>query len=390
MIADPRLLRRMRTGGTIAAVAGFSGLALGVWLDPERTCLAYLAAWTYAISIALGALAIVMIAHTTEARWFVIVRRVAETIAGTIPVLAILFLPLFAGLAHLYPWARSTDALAAAAKDAVHHRSGYLNEPFFVARSVGYLVVWSALAIRLRRWSLRQDATGEAGPLLLFSGIGLFVFGFTVTFAAFDWLMSLSAEFSSTAFGLYFFAGAMVSSLAALVLLAFVLERTGALEGKLADSHMHALGRLMLTFVVFWAYIAYAQAFLVWIADVPREARWYVERWEHGWKLVVAVLVVGNFAIPFGALLSRPFKRSHRAMTALAVWLLVMHYVDVFWLIVPSLAGGAGLAFAALGAGSLAAIAGVVAIVTGRELAGAPVYPAADPDLAASLAYESR
>jgi hypothetical protein len=388
MSADMRLRHpeRVRGAASMVAALGLVGCAVGLAVDPGRTYLSYLAAYVYGISLALGALCLVLITHATGARWFVVVRRPAEAIAGTMPVFALLFVPLLFGLPRIYPWVAPGPELAA----VVAPKHAYLNVPFFVARAASYLAVWWWLVARLRRWSARRDDpahAAESRPLLV-SGLGLMVFGFTVTFAAFDWLMSLDPGWSSTAFGLYYFAGGLVGALGLMAVVVWALERDGVLAGRVGGSHYHALGRLTLTFVVFWAYIAYAQGFLIWIADVPREAEWYLRRWHDGWSTVLIALAVGHFVLPFFALLSRSLKRNGPALAAIGAWLLLMHYVDVFWLVLPALRG-APAAVRWQDAAALLAVIGVAVAFGVRQLSATTVVPIHDPDLAASLGYES-
>jgi hypothetical protein len=373
------------------SVLGAATLAVGGWLDPARALAAYLAAYASVLGIVLGALCLVMIAHTTGAGWIVVLRRLAENVAATAPIYVVLFVPIAAGMRVLYPWVPPLDALSADVRASVAAKTAYLNVPFFLVRAAVYLGTWWLLAWALRRWSLRQDrdpGSASLARITALSGLGLVLFAFTLTFAAFDWLMSLAPAWHSTAFGVYVFAGGMVAALALLVVLTRAYERAGVLAGTVAASHYHALGRLLLTFVVFWAYIAYAQGFLIWIADVPREATWYLARWGGGWKWPLAILVGGHFALPFLVLLSRRAKRSGAVMTWLAVWLLAMHYVDVAWVVLPALDRRVPLPWLELAA--LATVGGVTLAFGAWRSSGHLLVPAGDPRLAAALGYESR
>lgn len=395
-------MRRALFVSALVAVLGLAAWLAGLAAAPERALHAWLAAYAWGVSLALGALCLVMIGHTTGAKWFVAVRRLAESVAATLPLFALLLLPVLLGAGSLYPWVPPLDGLPEPLRDLVLKKDAWLNLPGFVLRSALYLAVWSALALALLRWSLRQDRAdrdraAEAPPRerpVLLSGLGLVAFAFTLTFAAVDWLMSLQPEWVSTVFGAYWFAGGMVAAIALLVLLARAMERGGPLAGRVSPAHYHALGRLLLTFVVLWAYLAYAQGFLVWIANLPAEAGWYLDRWEHGWSWVLWTLIVGHFALPFLALLSRPLKRSPRALSIVAVWLLAMHYVDVFWLVLPALRRHGGPAPTAAGLwldlAALAAVAGAAVAYGAWRFAGRPAVPEGDPLLAASMEYESR
>jgi hypothetical protein len=345
------------------------------------------------VSIAVGALTLVMIGRLTSARWLVVVRRPAEAIAAVMPLFALLVLPLLLGRSALYPWAQPLAALAPHVRMAVEKKEAWLSTPLFVVRTVLYLVCWIVPSELLWRWSIADDrrAPGEpsAGNAAALSALGLIVVGFTFSFACFDWLMSLEPDWSSTVYGIYVFSGGFLAALALLAVLARGLERSGRLVGVVAADHAHALGRLLLTMVSFWAYIAFAQAFVVWIADLPREAQWYLVRWERGWAGVVAALVVGQFVLPFVLLLSRPLKRSSRALAAVGALLLAMHWLDLYWLVVPSTPGvGAWPGWPQLAA-LLAVLGAAVAFVAWRW-SGHSAVAVGDPGLGASLTYVSR
>jgi hypothetical protein len=378
------------TGALVVAAAGWIGLGVGFAVDAERTFFAYLCAFFFALTIALGALCLVMIAHTAGARWFVVVRRLAETVMGSLPAFLVLFVPLLFGLEELYPWVPPLDGLGEHVQESVREKQAYLNVPFFVGRAVLYLVSWAALAAWLGRWSIRQDRAPERAPPLRavrVSGAGLMIFGFTLTFASFDWVMSLDPSWFSTVFGAYVFAGGMVGGLGLMLVLTWAAARGGALHDAVSASHVHALGRLLLTFVVFWAYMAYSQGFLIWIANLPHEVPWYLARWEGGWMWVLLLLVFGHFALPFAVLLSRRLKRSAPAMAVVGGLLLAMHYVDVFWLVLPVLHREDALHWMDLPA--LAAVVGSAAAFSAWRLGGQPLVPRHDPRLAQALEYES-
>lgn len=320
-------------GAAIAAVIGAVACVIGAVLEPRRAAMAYLAAYVAVLTTVLGALCTIMIAHLTGATWFVLLRRRAEDVVATLPLLAVLFVPIAVAMPVLYPWTAPTAVARVAAKHA------YLNVPFFLVRAVVYLAVWVALGELLRRWSLRQDATGDpalTGRQRALSAVGCIATGLTLTFASFDWLMSLSPVWYSTVYGVYVFGGAMVGALALLTVLAWRAQVVPS-EAPVRDDHFHALGKLQLTFILFWAYIAYAQLIVIWSGDLPAEVSWYVARLGGGWTVVDALLVIGHFVVPFVALLLWGVKRSARAMGVLALWLLAMHYVDVYWLVLPSL-----------------------------------------------------
>ena len=374
--------------GVLAAI-GWAGVALGLALDPSRAWFAYLAAYVYVLTTVLGALCLVMIAHTTNARWFVLVRRLAESVCGAVPALVLLFIPLLFALPQLYPWAAPAAPLGDRARELVERKRAYLNVPFFIVRAGVYLTTWWVLAAVLRRWSLRQDrADGSASPRWIagVSGAGLMLFGFTLTFAAFDWVMSLAPTWQSSVFGIYVFCGSMTAGLGALLVLTYILEHSRA-PGTVHPAHYHALGRLLLTFVALWAYIAYSQGMLIWIANIPDEVHFYTLRIAGGWGVLLIVLAVGHFLLPFLLLLSRSIKRNGAAMAAIGVWMLVMHYLDVFWLVIPALHGPG--TFHWLDAPALLAIGASATVAALWSAVGHPLVPVSDPRLPAGLEYRS-
>lgn len=326
---------------------GAAGLVLsviGFVTDPHQAYASWLAAFAAGVSIALGALILVAVTHLTGARWFDPLRRIALDIAGTLPLFALLFLLLLPGVGRLYPWAHAPNAVNAA----------YLNPAFFVIRAVVYFAIWIAVGLTLRRWALARSTGAELPPSQrerALAAVALPALGLTLTFAAFDWLMSLTPAWSSTIFGVYWFAGGFLAALALVAL-------AGALGPMpLDEDRGYALGALLLTFVVFWAYIAYCQYLIIWIGDVPAEVAWYVPRVRGSWGALALVLLFGQFLLPLLALLPHAAKVSSRMLAPVAAWLLVMHYLDCYWLVLPALHPDAVHAHW-LDLGALAAVAG--------------------------------
>jgi hypothetical protein len=376
-----------------AAAAGLGLLlwSVGAWLHPRQAFFSYLAAYTFTVSVALGSLLLLMTLHVVGARWFVALRRVTETAALTLPLLAVLFLPLFLGLDALFPWV-SPEALAPEARALVLRRRPYLNVPWFALRAGGYFVLWSAVALLLARWSLRQDRTGDGAMTRrqrVLSVAALPAVGFALTFASFDWLMSLSVEWSSSIWGLYYFAGGFVAAVGMLALLAFLLERGGALRPYLRPSHYYALGSLLLASVALWAYVAYSQYLIVWIADLPREVAWYHPRVTTSWRWVALTLVAGHVALPVLLLLSWRLKRRSALMASVGAWILAMHYLDVYWIVLPAL-HPEGLRPHWLDLAALVGVAASAAALGIWRLRTHPVVPLGDPLLEASQGYATR
>lgn len=372
------------------AIAAVALLAGG---DPERAWGGYLVAFLYFLTVSLGGLFFVLALHACRAGWGVVVRRLAEHLSATLVVFPLLFLPLVFAAPHLFSWfspeARQADHLLAL-------KAPYLEPGFFWVRAAIYLLAWALLGWWFRRASLAQDASGDPRATRRMQTVAapaILVYALTLTFAAFDWVMSLDPHWYSTIFGVYLFAGAAVGVLAVLSLAAMWLERPaggarGPLAGLVTIEHYHDLGKLLFAFVVFWAYIAFSQFMLIWYGNIPEETLWFLHRWEHGWRPVSIALAAGHFGLPFFVLLLRVVKRRRPLLAAVAVWMLLVHYVDLYWLAIPALSPESPaprltdlLAFLGVGAVWLAAWGWLVA----RRAA----VPVADPRLAESLAFEN-
>jgi hypothetical protein len=382
---------RLPIRSIIVAAVGAIGVVIGYVLDPARTAAAYLVAYGACLAVALGALAMIMIARVTAATWFVAIRRQAEQVAATLPVFAILLIPVLLSYRLLYPWAGDVEVLAPDARASVLAKSAYLNLPFFVGRAVVYVVAWIVTAEMLRRASLSQDA-GDSRRLdrrmYAVSAAGLIVFAVTLSFAAFDWFMSLTPAWYSTIYGVNYFAGGMVGSLALISLLVARGRVRGELPQGVGADHLHALAKLLLTFVLFWVYIGFSQLIVIWSAEIPIERGWYAVRMRGGWEILGGILVAGHFALPFCVLLVQAIKRSTVAMASLGGWLLVMHYLDVYWIVMPDAPFHGGWGYIA-DAAALLFIGGAACAVWAVRRRGEAMMPVGDARLVASLQYST-
>ena len=370
-------------------MVGLGLTAVGAVFDARRALYAYLVAFVYWLGIALGALILLGAFHAANARWPVVLRRFLEHVPAVIPLFVLLFVPLLLGRHALFPWT-NPEALEGELRALVLHKKPYLNLPFFVLRAVIYFGVWMAVAELLRRWSIRQDQSG--GHLLtrwqrrLGAG-SLPLLALTLSFAAFDWMMSIDPRFYSTIFGVYWFSGSFMAIFAVLILAGrLTLTDESQFGVHLSSEHFHALGNFLLAFVAFWAYTAFSQFLLIWIANVPEEVPFYILRIRGSWGGVGAFLALFHFLVPFFVLLSRDLKRSPKALAWVAAWMLLMHWVDLYWIVMPHLdPSGPHLSFwdltAFVGVGGAA-----VAFALLRMRGSAPV-PVKDPYLADSLRY---
>ena len=296
----------------------------------------YLVAYLFWAGIAIGSLALLMLQHLTGGGWGLVIRRVLEAAARTLPLLALMFIPIIIGAHDLYPWTHDeemakTPALAQKARL-------YLNLPFFIGRAVLYFGVWSLFAYLLTKWSSEQDRTADRRynkRMRMLSGPGIGVLVLTVTFASVDWSMSLNPEWFSTIYGLLFVAAWALSALAFVIAVMAFLGRREPLSRVMRPNHFQDLGKLMLAFVMLWAYFSFSQFLIVWSGNLPEEIQWYLPRLRGGWGAIALTVVIFHFAFPFMLLLSASLKRNAGKLMILAVLILAMRLIDFFWMVAP-------------------------------------------------------
>jgi hypothetical protein len=335
-------LRQWRTRALAAGVVGllltFAGLFL---VSPNQFYRSYLWSFVFYVGVSVGCLAWLMLQYLTGGAWGVVIRRPAEAAARTLPLLALLFLPVVVGIPNLYRW---SHANMVAADEILQHKHAYLNVPFFLIRAAVYFAGWGFLAWFLNRWSAVEDREGGLRAhrkMAAIAGPGLVFWGFSVTFMAVDWVLSLDPHWFSTIFGMLFMAGQGLSSMAFLVTLMVLLSYRRPMSDVLTPRHLHDLGKFLLMLVMVWAYFSFSQFLIIWAGNLPDEIPWYLERLKGGWQYLALALVLGHFALPFALLLSRDLKRNFKLLASLAVFILFMRYVDIFWLVTPDFAKGA-------------------------------------------------
>ncbi len=332
----------VKVAGGVGAVGLVACLALGFTGDTKRFLFSYLTAYFWVLSIAIGALFWVTLQHLVNAKWSVALRRVGELMAQNMPLMALLALPIIVPTAlgndSLYIWVNDEKVHA---DHLLHHKAPYLNVNFFLVRCVIYFGFWVLLSRYLFKTSVTQDQS--KAPLDLakrmqgLSAPSMILLALTLTFASFDFLMSLEPAWFSTIYGVYFFAGCVLSFHAFFALTLMWLQKEGRLVKSVTVEHYHDIGKMMFGFTVFWAYIGFSQFMLIWYANIPEETFWYKMRFTGEWRTVSAILLVCHFVLPFLGLLSRHIKRNKKTLGFWAVWILVLHYVDIYWLVKPSL-----------------------------------------------------
>lgn len=331
-----RAIDAARSRALAAGTAGLVACAIGFVADRDHFFRSWLVAYLLFLGIALGSMGMVMIQHLSGGVWGVF-RRIFEAASRTLPLLAILFLPIAAGLGALYPWTHPDHVQG----DAVlQHKALYLNTPFFLGRALFYFAGWIGLAWVLNTLSRRQDE-GEVEvnlPIQRWSGGGLVFYALTVTLAGIDWIMSLNPHWYSTLFGFLMMGGQGLAALAFTIVIATYLGDREPMASLLKPSHFHDLGKLMFAFVMLWAYFNYSQYMLIFAGNLVEEVPYMITRTSHGWQYLALFLVVFHFAVPWLLLLSRDRKRNPHRLVLVAAWMLVVRYADLYMMVSPEFA----------------------------------------------------
>lgn len=341
-VIPPDLERDIRGWRTRFAVIGAASLAaciIGAFFNADQFFRSYLWSYLFPIGVTLGCTALLMLQYLTGGAWGIVIRRPCEAAMRTLPLMAILFIPIAIGIPHLYAW---SHADVVARDEILRHKQVYLNVPFFLARAAMYFIGWGLFAYFLNKWSGEQDRgnTAISGRLSWLSGPGLVFYGFSVTFMAIDWVLSLDPHWFSTIFGMLVIAGEGLSSVAFLICTLVILSRRPPLAEALTRRHLHDVGKLLLTFVMVWAYFSFSQLVIIWSGNLPDEIPWYLERFRGGWGFIGLSLIFLHFALPFALLLSREIKRNFRLLRNVALLVIVMRFVDQYWLVAPDFRSG--------------------------------------------------
>jgi hypothetical protein len=375
-----RVERRALVAGGVALVA----VVVGGVFDGGAFYRAWLASWLFWLSVALGPLVIVMLHYLSGGAWGIVVRRIGESAVGTLPVLAVLFVPIAIGMPRLYVWARA-DAVAA--DPTLQQKHVYLNPPFFLVRAALYFLAWIGLAWVLVRWSRRRDAVPDPHPrrFRLLSAPGLVVYGITITFASIDWGMSIEPHWFSTVYPMMFGVGQVLAGFAFTITVAVLLRRREPFGRLVNGANLNDLGNLMLTFVVLWAYCAFSQLLLIYAGNIREEVTWYLARERPGWLGVALALMAAEFFVPLFLLLHRAVKRNPIALAAVAILILGMRLLDDYWLVVPGIPEAHG--FHWLYVVTPLAVGGLWLAAFVRQLRGLDLVPGNDPQVEQAMAH---
>jgi len=369
-----------RTAWTATACATLPVALVGAWLNPVQFAFSWLWVFLFFFTICAGSLFWLILHHLVDAEWSVVVRRLWETAAPLLVALAILFIPLVLLAPVLWTWMPPGHPS--------HLPEGYLNKPFFFTRALLVFVALSLPALLFRAFSVAQDADGAPKYTRLnrrLAGLAVVPFSLALTIAAIDWLMTLQPHWASAIFPAYVFAGSAIAALSATVVLATASPHTAPL---FTSEHCHIIGKLMLAFTMFWAYIAYSQYMLIWYGNLPEETSYFRLRATGAWPALGLLLVTGHFFVPFLLLLSRAVKRSPRLLCAIGLWILLMHLLDLYLIVMPVL-HPAGFAPHWLDLLSLIAIGSTLGAIFLAVWHTSAPYPIRDPRLARSLALKN-
>ena len=380
---------RLQQRGLVAAVVGLVAGAVGAFLQPAQILPSWLIGFTFCLGLSLGSLALLMIQHLSGGQWGLVGRRVFEAGSRLLPYCLLLFVPIVVMLPRLYIWAQPA---AVRADQILQHKAIYLNVWFFVIRAAVYFFVWLGCMYYLNVWSAGQDrgevAVSEADTrrFRVISAPGLLVYVITMTLAGVDWLMSLDPHWYSTIFGFIMVTGQGLCALSLAVAVLAVLTPREPLASVLRPVHFHDLGKLMLMFVMLWAYLSFSQFLIIWAGNLPEEIPFYLTRLRYGWQYVSLIIVIGHFALPFTLLLSRDLKRHPRLLARVAWFIVAIRLVDIIWLVAPTFNQG-GFPVSLANVGIPVGLAGIWFFLFAGQLRRYALLPVNDPYFKEMLAH---
>src|SRR5256714_2057806 len=377
----PEGVSRVQQGALIAGVIGVVLCAIGAFKWPESFFRSYLLAFMFILGLSLGSLGLLMLQHLTGGHWGIIIRRPLESATRSLPLVFLLFLPIFFGMKYLYAAWLTAPASGEGALSPL--QQSYLTRNGFIVRAFIYFAIWLLLVFLFNRWSREQDVNREDRALRrrikLMAGPGIILYVFAMSFAAIDWVMSLSPHWASTIYGFLFVAGQLISSMSLMIAVIVLLARTEPFAQIVQRRHLHDLGKLLLAFVMLWAYFDFSQLLIIWSGNLPEEITFYHTRLHGQWGIVAVIVVVFHFFVPFFLLLSRDLKRNLKTLPQVAVWLIVMRLVDLFWMTRPEFTRTAMPSLWDLAAPL--ALIGLWIFVFAGQLKRMPLLPLGDPKL---------
>jgi len=373
--AVPAAIDKIRSRSMVVGVGAGVLALIGLVTAPDQFYRAYLLAFMLCLGLSLGSLGLLIIIHLTNGRWGLVIRRILEAATKNFGLMAFLFLPFYFGIPHLYPWFKAADL--AESEDLRWIHAVYLDRPQYMVRALIYFAIWGMLTYFFTRWSAEQDEPGNRSHKRssTLAGPGALLFGFTLTFAAVDWVMSLSYGWTSTIYGLIFLIGQLLSAVCFATVIAVILSRYEPMKSILNIDHLHDYGKWMLTFTMVWAYFSFSQWVIMWAGNLPEEIIWYRMRLHGGWQYFALFLAILNFFVPFVILLSAQIKKEKGRIVWIAAFLLGARFYDLYWLIMPNFENKSGFYFHWLNLAVPVAMGGFWLAFFCRNLQGQPLLP---------------
>jgi len=390
VITDSPALAQFQQRALIIGIAGLAASAIGAFLNVDQFVHSWLIGFLFCLGLTLGSMALLMLQHLSGGQWGLVSRRIFEAATRTLPIVALFFIPVLLRLPVIFEWARPE----AVDNAVIQAKAGYLNQGFFIVRAVLYFAFWSLLMVLLNRWSAEQDsgeATTRADSVRFrtVSAPGLLFLVLTVTFASVDWIMSLDPEWFSTIFGLLTIAGWGLTSFALTIVVLAKIQGSGGATDILKPRHFHDLGKLMLAFVMLWAYLSFSQFLIIWSGNLPEEIPWYVKRTTGSWGYVAIALVLGHFVLPFVLLLSQDLKKRGKLLSRVAIFIICMRLVDLIWLVEPEFRPGTGFPIHWLDITLPVGLLGIWLFLFIRNLRSRALLPVNDPYFKEAFAHEA-
>jgi hypothetical protein len=377
----PDSIGRLQQRALIAGLIGAVLCLIGFFRSPDQFFQSYLVAFLFVLGLSLGSLGLVMLQHMTSGHWGIMIRRPLESAMSNLWLVAILFIPVILGMKRIYfAWMNAPSAGEGALKD---FQKSYLTAQGFIVRAIIYFGVWLVLMLTLNHWSKQQDVNREdrglRRDLKLLSGPGIILYVFGMGFASIDWVMSISPHWFSTIYGFIFVAGQTISALSLMICVLILLAQTAPMAGLVQNRHLHDLAKLLLAFLMLWAYFGFSQLLIIWSGNLPDEISFYRSRLYGGWGVVAVIILIFHFFVPFFLLLSRDLKRNPKMLPMVCVWLIFMRLVDLFWITRPEFTPNAMPSW--LDIAAPLALGGFWLAFFARHLKRQPLLPLGDPKL---------
>ncbi len=375
---------KLRQVGWGLLVVGIAAIALGYVIDPRRMAFDNAIGYLFFTSVAVGSVFLIALEYIAGAVWSTPMRRVNEFLGSLVLLLPLIALPLFFHLHDLFHW---THEEALAADKVLVAKSPYLNVSFFLIRFAVMYLLWSLFYVLFTRNSTKQDTTKDPRLTTINVRLAAFflpVFAISLTLTAVDWAMSLEPHWASTIFGVYYFAGTVLASISAATVVIIYFHENGYLP-KLQRDSFYSLGALLFAFINFWAYIAFSQFLLIWYANLPDETIWFITRWKNGWEVVSILLIIVHFVVPYVALLTQDSKMDLKRLKLVAIWILIAHLLDLYWLVMPSYSEKVSLSWTDLAFPVF--IVGLAIVVMAYKMKRNNVIAIGDPKLERGLSF---